>query len=415
MSAISTSGLFLFPRISFALQARSAEPHLFLQLRTSGGLDSTLGLDPQEMPKDGTEKDIFLEYGSDDIIRPPGLPDLKFGPAASQALLSIASTKCPIAVLNGVMMRRDAGHEVLLQYMSSGKGDNSAADLPAELAATYGAGDYGVFFTGNINTGSRGVVLTTPQDILNESGGAASLSQILKPINPTQDQLSPLSRAIRSIISSEVTTEKLVKTFTQIKENYPNESDEIKTLLAAFVSGASQQAILDIAPEANLDTHQDHPKVHLAQQKMVWEKVANLVSLFNKIKFGNGSLLNHTTIMVISEFSRTPFLNAAKGKDHNTDTNSVLFLGKGINNGKTIGKSNVIIAKKSQTGVPLHIAAAMDMKTGQPLTKPPENPKNASFIFPENVIRTVAELFGNPKGFSSVDPNLAVLKDLIKT
>lgn len=396
------SGLLLSGRSAFSVPNLSSDPHLFLMLRTSGGMDATLGLDPQVRSPDATESDLFLEYRPEDII---SIADLKLGPTA-KPLVPFAK-KC--AVLNGLMMRRDAGHDSLIQYMATGKGDGSAAYLPVELAASFGAGPYGVFFTEPIYTGSRNVILTTPQDIFNEGEGPR-LSQMLKPLDPNKEKTSLLALALRNVISGEITAEKLIKTLAEVKKVHPNLSMEIQALLSAFISGASQQGLLDIALEGNLDTHADHEKVHFDLQTQVWQKVADIFSLFEKTPFHNGSLMDYTTFMVISEFSRTPFLNGAKGKDHNTDTNSVLLAGKGIQGGKTVGSSRVITAKKSNTGTPLHIATAVDITTGLPA----ENPKNASFIFPENVIRTVSEIFGNPKGFSAVDSNIAIIRGLIK-
>lgn len=119
--------------------------------------------------------------------------------------------------------------------------------------------------------------------------------------------------------------------------------------------------------------------------------------------------MDYTTFMVVTEFSRTPYLNGAKGKDHNPDTNSVLIAGKGVVGGKTFGASKVIPAKKSLTGAALHIATAYDSRTGLPA----EGPHGAKFIFPENVIKTVADLFLKPKNLSVAEQTNSFHKSLI--
>lgn len=401
-SLLTVPGLLLFEKLSFA-QSLQSEPHFFVMLRAAGGLDATLGLDPQLMPRDAGPSDLFLEYRPEDIVK---AQEIKLGPAA-KSLVPFAN-KC--AVINGVMMKRDAGHETILQYMSSGRGDGSLAIFPVELAATYGGGPYGVIFTNSAYTASRTVALSSPDDILNEAQGP-SLLDLLKPLQPRKDQKSHLSNTLRGIIGSGDITAKLIKNIALVVSDHADAKPSVQATLAAFLSGASQQAILDITEDnENLDTHSGHEKEHLRLQTKVWERVADIFSRFEKTPFLNGSLMDHTTFMVVTEFSRTPYLNGAKGKDHNADTNSILLAGKGIQGGKTFGSSKVIPAKKSVTGLALHIATAIDAKTGLPA----DGPNGATFIFPENIFRTLSDVFGKPKGLTLADQNLAPIKGLVR-
>lgn len=391
-SAVTLPGLMLFGKNAFSIT--NQDPHFFVMLVAEGGMDATLGLDPQLMPNDGTASDIFLEYRPEDIIHVLGL---KLGPTA-KALAPFAN-KC--SILNGLLMKRDAGHPPLLQYMQTGRGDSTAATLPIELAATFGAGPYGVLFNGTTFSAKRTVPLTTIDDIMKEPSGIL-LSDILKPLEPNPDQISPLAIAIRNIISSRSITIKLLQALKEVAKDHADAPPAIQALLASFSSGACQQAIIDIVPRGRLDTHSSHERNHFREQTRVWNNVADLFKRFEKTQFMNGNLMDYTTFMVVTEFSRTPYLNGAKGKDHNPDTNSVLFAGKGVQGGNTIGSSKVIVAKKSVTGSPLHIATAIDPKTGQPA----QGPNGATFILPENVVSTVADIFGNPKGHWAVEAKI---------
>src|SRR5690349_7196058 len=95
----------LFPRALplSALLARADEidlpDHFFLMIRTFGGLDVTLGLDPQILPAGADEKDLFLEYRPEDILQASGL---RLGPSAKP--LAPYADRC--VIINGVMMRR---------------------------------------------------------------------------------------------------------------------------------------------------------------------------------------------------------------------------------------------------------------------------------------------------------------------
>jgi hypothetical protein len=51
---------------------------------------------------------------------------------------------------------------------------------------------------------------------------------------------------------------------------------------------------------------------------------------------GEGTLLDQTTVVVMSEMGRTPKLNNSAGKDH-WSTTSVMLVGGGINGGKVLG------------------------------------------------------------------------------
>jgi uncharacterized protein (DUF1501 family) len=68
--------------------------------------------------------------------------------------------------------------------------------------------------------------------------------------------------------------------------------------------------------------------------------------------------------VVISEFARTPALNGARGKDHNPMTNSVLFAGHGIQKGKTVRASLLIVTIAKICGVDM-----MDFRSAPRTTK----------------------------------------------
>ena len=51
-------------------------------------------------------------------------------------------------------------------------------------------------------------------------------------------------------------------------------------------------------------------------------------------------LLDNTLIVITSEFSRTPKINANAGRDHYPSLNSLIFAGGGYNHGKVIGKTD---------------------------------------------------------------------------
>lgn len=395
------SGLRLF-------SATAAEPaardHLFVLVRTFGGMDVTLGLDPWVLPPGADDKDMFLEYRPEDIIK---AGNLQLGPAA-KALVPWAS-EC--LILNGVMMRRDAGHDVINQYMVTGRGDGKAAALPVELGLALGAGSFGILSNSGTYVAGKAVTLSATQEILEESDQSLLIAWIEERLKELASiEGTPLEMAEKKLVEGKEAAVRIQELLDSFKKETGGKLEDRHVLASVFAAGGAQQAQIDLAiPGLGLDTHSQHEKNHLQVQSRVWDQVAELFTLFKKVPYLGASLFDHTTFMVISEWSRTPFLNAAKGKDHNPFTNSVLFAGKGLQKGSVVGKSRLITRK--QTGrMAEHIAWPFNYSTGQLAT----SPEGASFFYPENVIQTIGKLFGAPKAFHPVAASVPVIPGLLR-
>lgn len=381
----------------------TAPDHLFVLLRTFGGMDVTLGLDPQILPAGADELDMFLEYRPDEILQ---AGELRFGPAA-KPLLSWAS-EC--LVVNGVMMRRDAGHDVINQYMITGRGDGKAGVVSSELGLAMGLSPFGLVSNSSVYVAGKAVNLSTTQDIISEANQSLLLEWIeerlkyLATLDPT-----PLEDAEKQLVAGKAAAVEIQRLLEEFKKETGKLEDK-HALAAAFAAGGSQHAMLDInIPALSLDTHSNHAGNHLRTQTTVWQNVADFFALFKKVPYLQSNLFDHTTFMVASEWSRTPALNAAKGKDHNPYTNSVLFAGKGIQKGKVLGKSRLITRK--QTGkLSDHIAWPYNYKE----QKLADKPEGASFFYPENIIRTVGQIFGNPPGFKPVAETVPMIPGLAR-
>lgn len=378
----------LFPRWAWAGE-RAEIPHHFIMVRTFGGMDVTLGLDPQILGPGADAEDMFVEYRPDEIVESGGL---RFAPSA-KPLVPHAS-EC--LIVNGVMMRRDAGHFVNLDYMVTGRGDGKAAALPAELSLARGDGPFGLVASSGVYSAGKAFNVSSAQDLLVQADQENLTQWIEDRIEfLAAEQGTPLEVAEKQVVAAKETATAI----QNMIEAYKKEGltvDARHAIAAAFASGGSRHAQLDLMGP-NLDTHSDHSGNHLRNQTQIWEEVSGLFRLFKRIPFGGGTLFDHTTFMVVSEWSRTPYLNAAKGKDHNPFTNSVLFAGRGIRKGTVVGKSRLVTRLQTGTAAD-HIAWPWNYKE-QAIAQGPEG---ASFIFPENLVRTVGEIFGNPAGFHPV-------------
>ncbi len=396
-------GLCLFPRTAKA-EVGSGD-HFFVLLRTFGGMDCTLGLDPWVMPSGADEQDMYIEYRPDDIKVVKGL---KLGPAAS----SLAAHADSVLIVNGIQMRRDAGHDVDNLYSASGAGDGKSATVPIELALALGTGPFGVVASGQPYLAGKAVSLSTTQD-LQQANAEGSLIDFIQQRMQLQleEAGTAWEKAQADLLRGKDATTKFISMLNTFQAQGAVSAEQV--VAAAFASGGACQAQIDVPIDGGplaLDTHINHPGNHIKVQTKVWDYVASVIQLFKSLPYAQGSLYDATTFMVMTEFSRTPALNVAKGKDHNPFTNSFLLAGRGINGGTVVGASKLITRKQTGTGMPNHIAWPFNYTTGQLATEP----QGASFFFPENVVQTVSKLFGSPAGFAAVPAGTPVIPGIVK-
>lgn len=397
----------LFPGLSFGDEVATpsgAEDHFFVTLQTMGGMDVTLGLDPWEMPRGMDAEDLFLEYRPDEIIQAEGL---RLGPAAAP----LKDHAKDSLIVNGIMMRRDAGHDVINQYMLTGRGDGKAASLAAELGIALGTGPFGLVMDSPVYLAGKPLAVAMAGDILAEADQGKLIEAIEEQIKVfAAGKGTPFELAEKSVVEGKDAALRLLRILTKLKEEF-GKLEAYHVAAATFAAGASRQAQLYLAASGiGLDTHGSHETNHLNAQREIWQRTADIFSVFKKIPYKQGSLFDATTFFVMSEWSRTPALNAAKGKDHNPFTNSCLLAGKGIRGGTVVGASRMISRSQTTTGYSDHIAWPFDYRTG----KLADGPQGASFFFPENIVRTIGHVFGNPPAFTPVAETVPIIPGIAR-
>lgn len=410
--AIALSSFPLSTSMSLPAYASEEKGPFFVMIRLKSGWDVSLGLDPQ-VHTITDQNDIFLEYRSDEIFR---IGNQKLGPALSP----LYSYSEDFSIVNGILMNTsDNGHEASLGFITTGNGEGKAPPLPVEIAAASKAGPLGVVFKGESIALDRPVILTTTDNVLN----MASMIQ-LKAFKGFFQLLNggfEFTEALTSLIDNSQATDALVAAINErvpiINENNGSESiREGHILAAAFTAGASNQAQIDFF--VDLDTHDNHEGRHLDAQRSGWDSVAQIFKIFKETPFGGmgDSLFSRTTFMVVSDFSRTPFLNASKGKDHNPLTNSVLLAGRNILGGQTLGASHVIPRSKSELGVAQHTALPIDFSNGEvAISREMAEKPNFQYITPDRVVASVAEAVGvDRQKFNSTSFEKGVLKTILK-
>jgi uncharacterized protein (DUF1501 family) len=399
-----------FPRLSFAFE-KGETPQFFVLIRMQNGWDVTLGLDPKDHALQATtQTDMFLEYAPSEILRANGLA---LGPAMAPMMRHSGG----FSVVNGIITATtDNGHTANLEYMSSGNGEGKAPYLPAELANSSQAGSLGLVFSGQTNALDRDVMVTSTSNVV-----ALKNSLNLSNFKSLIDQASlkgDFYKAQQAMLNDSVRIDDLNRLLEASKID--EESDAVKKagkiLAATFASGTAYQGQIDLSP--NLDSHASHEGQHLKAQTEAWEQIASVFDIFKSTQLGTSgvSVFDRTVFMVISEFSRTPSLNTAKGKDHNPLTNSALFAGGLIRSGQTFGKSHVIPKVKSKTGSSSHTALPIDFATGSVAsTRKEAEAGKFEYMTPEILVSTVAHAMSvDWAKFKAVKETTPVIRSLLK-
>jgi uncharacterized protein (DUF1501 family) len=416
-------GLSLFSPRVLAQEPDSYNGKYFVMIRVATGWDVTLGLDPK-VHSDGSEQgDMFIEYRAEEIVQNG---NVRFAPACAPLIPHAQD----LAVINGVFMSNaNVSHDANLDYMSTGDCEGHVADLPAEIAHCSSVGPFGVVFNKTLKRLNRTVMPTTIDNIVSMTNSLdfSTLGSFLAGLKSndaflqSENSLAQNSPIRTRLLEALKFQDAQINPPASANGNNGGDTTEIKdairagaVLSAAFSSGAAHQGLIDV--QTDLDTHSGHEGKHLRNQTAVWNSIAQIFSIFKNTPSNGGSLFDRTTFIVISEFARTPALNASGGKDHNPLTNSVLLAGAGIQGGTVVGQSHLITRRNSKTGDSRHVAGLIDYSTGAaPANKSEAHAKNFQFIFPENVAATVAQAVGvDRQKFGGAHPDTAALSTILR-
>jgi uncharacterized protein (DUF1501 family) len=159
---------------------------------------------------------------------------------------------------------------------------------------------------------------------------------------------------------------------------------------AALVATALKKGVsqcVSINMTGGLDTHFGTQLTQANNQRAGWNALGDLVEDLRSTPHpSGGNFMDHTTVLVFSEFSRTPLINASGGRDHHL-TNSCLLLGAGI-------KHNLVFGKSGDVGV---APGVIDFATGLPKT-------DGLQMLPEHIIATVLASAGLDYSITRVSP-----------
>ncbi len=443
-SAFAGASVFgVLPLKAFA-QSMGLAPadHCFIFAYFSGGWDVLLSLDPRDpavfTPERISETRILPDYGANPggypttIVRPEG-SNIDFGPAIG----NMANHFDVMSVVRGINMNTVA-HEVGYRYFLTGKEPNGAAARGSTLATeivgqmvptastkvpvpnvAYSIESYNDRYPGYANAlrvssqqdllltlapsptqldseieqaliDLKGNKVSCEADLYNSRGlvgqyrdSLAQMQTVLGAqldkyfrfanVNGDSAELNAYRAAIRSAYGLGDGT------------NTTTPAARAATAAAALKLGVSQCVSMNIV--GGLDTHFNRQQQNATNQRSGWNALAALVTDLKSSEHPNGGKwMDHTTVLVFSEFSRTPLTNSTGGRDHHI-SNSCMLLGKGIQHNRVFGKSGDV-------GM---AAGLIDFETGLPSP-------NGQAILPDHVVATVMKAANIDYSITRVEP-----------
>lgn len=400
LSSVGTLGLSsLFPLHKvLALSAQDFLKHQVIMIRIPGGWDTSLCMDPWTADQRLPESEYFIEYRKDQLLK---IGERFFGP--SMAPLKDYLPRA--TVINGLFLsRRDNGHDAATLYVETGNGEGHLGSFGIELEGIALNSAMGLMINTNVTMGHRMTSVWDANRVL--ANGKVSPADTIFNDEPGG---SFIDLAKNALINN---GDRIAKFNSLLAEDVKKGGLKIHSVIAAgFSAGLTQSAAIGI-PKF-LDTHSNHPQSHNETLTSAFEDVKALLdslratpSFYDTQK----SLLDSTTVIVTSEFTRTPALNASLGKDHNPQCNSMLIFSP-LLKAATVGASHIVTQSKSSTGRPLLASTPLHRKTFMPMEERPDT----FLLRPENIYGTLLTAMGvNPAKISPEFEESLVLKPILR-
>lgn len=398
---LTTGGLLLRNTPLGNAYAQTGDPKFLLLVYFSGGWDQLLSLDPRNAtqaqyqrvggraPTSGIEPayvqtaaetpfvDTVMTATGGSGVQTRGA--LTFGPAVPDTMLTHSNDLCIVRGMNMDTLT----HEVGRRYLLTGKFPRGLAASGSSLNTVVSAqtGAPGDIPNISINTESYNEGLTPAAS----SVRVASYRDMLTVMQPQAGAVLPAAseNAVRAFEDGNDTCEQhgydlsgivtafkdsrgmarqlaqpakatlfdfkfpvpaaLTDLFTSFNLNVAGDLNTVRGRAAvagqAIVNGVSNVISVELAN--GLDDHFDLFSQQAVSQRDGWDALGRLIS-YLKSKTVPGSTKSFwecTSMMVYSEFSRTPLINTREGRDHHL-TSSCLLAGPGIRGNRVFGASS---------------------------------------------------------------------------
>lgn len=384
LSALGVGGLSTFSSANNASQKRR-----LLTIYNKGGWDTAMLFDPHldsnfiEVPQNTTEE----RFGNIRIASSPERePVSEFFQQHSDK----------IAIVNGVTVG-SISHDKCEQMFFTGSRKTDAPDYASIIASqqsTESPLPY-VILSGPRITGNLGSMVTNVDSVFSEiiqSSNAPNqvpheqIADFL--FSQSRDSDDRLIQEYHSSLERRLELNNWLDLFNISGDMTADEQFALTARL--FAEDITQSALIKIEtlPFHYWDTHNGNDPIQSGCYNYLFERLSHLLEILSSTSDSSGaSLLETTTVLVISEMGRMPIYNILQGKDHWPYT-SMMLLGAGIQGGEVFGRTDDTL-----------VSTEISMETG-------EASGNGTILTAENMIAGLLESFGiDPvEALGDVDP-----------
>ena len=364
MKMVATSGMTL--GLPMTANLANASPNRFwVSVHASGGWDPTVLCDPKGNAARSDGRGPVNSFATADI---KAAGSIAYAPVP--ATITDATLRADIElmydtffqthanrllVINGVDTRTNS-HSTGIRSVWSGSADLGMPAFGALAAAASAPNEPMSFLTNGGYDYTDGLVAAARvsgsgqfADLANPNYPSAGSNNRYLPDATFEALAASKRQRLEQLMGSEQLPQrkKLMSDLFGVRNAGRNNLDAIAQKLAGrTTSGFKGQAEMAVAAfstglgvSANLvtggfDTHGNHDTSHYPRMRTLLEGVHHLW-----IRLEEEGLADRTTVIISSDFGRTPYYNSGNGKDH-WNVTSVMAMGAGIRGGRTIGATD---------------------------------------------------------------------------
>ncbi len=359
---ISGTSLFSlnFQSLLALAQAGASNPRFFIFAFASGGWDVTQVFEP----KVGLQTIDVDPNGDVATVNGITFLDSPNREAVRRFFTDFGAQSC---IVNGINTR-SVSHSVGTEIMMTGLAGSNSPDWPTIVAMNKGRDLVlpHLAISGPVFSGTLGAGTASGAGFFNLLLGGETHTATAEATFDAYHQRRLDMFLARSGEEGRtgIRQEELVEGFARWKElrslksqlgfgDLNNFGDEGIALATAFQRGFSTTGTL--GTPGSWDTHSNNNGTQNNSFQQTFDQLHRIVTFLagQPGTNGTGTLLDQTTIVVMSEMGRTPKLNNSNGKDHWPYT-SVLLAGGGIKGGQVVGATD-----EYQNGLPINLATGL--------------------------------------------------------
>ncbi|MGL6314519.1 DUF1501 domain-containing protein [Vibrio sp. WXL103] len=350
VKALIAGGAYLqLGGLSLAWAAQSSD-HYFVNILAGGGWDTTSLCDPKGDILHSESRGVINKY-SVDAIRQAGR--LRYAPLLAPDYTGVDQIDAffqnhysDIRVFNGVNGGTNA-HPVGQRLNRSGDSGTSQPDTAALMGALKKETKPLAYYLGSGSTTTAGTVAATrlsdvsildklanPNRYLSDTIGAeiAAQHQLSSAATQAALQTNADHQAMSEYLEGHANAGELNPLLDALPSNLSSGSlKEAEIAAAAFGSGMSNSALITIG---GFDTHGSNDSRQHSSLMKYFATVNHLITELER-----HGIADRTTILLSSDFGRTPYYNVSDGKDHWTVGSSIVW-SRMLPGNRVIGATN---------------------------------------------------------------------------